>query len=104
MAFKTLRVEPVEFGDKEIEPVLDTEKKLRLQRVNFSTVDGEQRADEVLASCFPEDEAFVLDYLKKCPVLEKQRLQTYLVGGESAVRDLDEARRNAISKAMENKA
>lgn len=89
MAFKISQVEPVQFGDKDVEPVLDTEKKLRLQRITFGTESEEKKADEVLASCFPDDEAYVLEYLAKCPALEKQRLQAYLVGGEQLVRTIE---------------
>lgn len=100
MAFKISQVEPVQFGDKQVEPELDTEKKLRLQKITFATEAEETKADKVLASCFPADEEFVLEYLTKCPALEKQRLQAYLVGGEKLVRTIDESLVNTAKGAI----
>ncbi|MBQ5909483.1 MAG: hypothetical protein IIW85_04055 [Bacteroidaceae bacterium] len=100
MAFKISQVEPVQFGDKQVEPELDTEKKLRLQKITFATEAEETKADKVLSSCFPADEEFVLEYLAKCPALEKQRLQAYLVGGEKLVRTIDESLVNTAKGAI----
>jgi hypothetical protein len=36
MAYKLTKIEPVAFGEKEIEPELDAEKKLRLGRIQYT--------------------------------------------------------------------
>ena len=100
MAFKNSQIEPVEFGDKKCAPELDAERKLRLQRIQFSTAELEKKADEIIASCFPDDEAFVLDYLAKCPVTAKSRLATYLIGGEETVKAIEKAYQENIAEAM----
>ncbi len=100
MALKISQIEPVEFGSKKIEPVLDAEKKLRLQRINFQGQDAEKKADEVIASCFPTDEAYVLEYLAKCAMPTKSRLVSYLIGGEETVKAIEEAYQKSIEERM----
>lgn len=100
MAFKISQIEPVEFGKKKCEPELDAERKLRLQRIQFGTGEQEKRADEALAACFPDDEAFVLEYLAKCSTADKSRLATYLIGGEETVKAVEEAYRQGIADRM----
>lgn len=101
MAFKISQIEPVQFGDKQIEPVLDAEKKLRLQRISFQGEAAEKKADETIASCFPTDEAYVLEYLSKCAMPTKSRLVSYLIGGEETVKAIEEAYKNSINARME---
>lgn len=92
MAYKLTQIEPVQFGDKQIEPELDAEKKLRLGRINYGGgAEAEKKADEVIASCFPNDEAFVKEYLAKCATPTKSRLVAYLVGGEETVKAVEKA-------------
>lgn len=101
MAYKLTKIEPVAFGDKEIEPELDAEKKLRLGRIQYTGgADAEKKADEIIASCFPNDEAFVLEYLAKCPVPTKTRLVAYLLGGEETVKAIEKAYEAQISDTI----
>lgn len=105
MAFRLQQIEAVEFGDKKLTPTLDAETKLRLRAIQFGTMAQEESADKVIASCFGADSAWVEDYLKLCPTMAKQRLQTYLLGGEDAVKALDaslvEATKQALRKGGE---
>ena len=78
MAFKINTFQPVEIGGKECKPEINTELKLRLSQINNYT----EEADEVLASAFPNDENYVKKKLKDTPVLEKELLHAYLLGGE----------------------
>ena len=104
MAYKLTKIEPVAFGEKEIEPELDAEKKLRLGRIQYTGgADAEKKADEIIASCFPNDEAFVLEYLAKCPTPAKSRLVAYLIGGEEAVKALDESIVNTTAETLKGK-
>lgn len=103
MAFKISQIESVEFGDKQCTPELDAERKLRLGRLDFSTETKEKEADKVIASCFPEDEAFVREYLTRCSTLSKQRLQAYLIGGEEAVKIIENGLKSQIEGAMKGK-
>lgn len=104
MAFKVSQIEPVEFGDKKCEPELDAERKLRLQRIQFGTAEQEKKADEAIAACFPEDEAFVLEYLAKCATPAKSRLATYLIGGEETVKAVEKAYEQGIADRMKGGA
>lgn len=85
MALSFNGLEPVEFGGKDCTPKLDTEIKLRLSQIK----DYNESADEVLASAFPKDEAYVKEFLKdKMTVFDKQTLHAYLLGGETMVKSL----------------
>lgn len=101
MAYKLTKIEPVAFGEKEIEPELDAEKKLRLGRIQYTGgADAEKKADEIIASCFPNDEAFVLEYLAKCPTPAKSRLVAYLIGGEETVKAVERAYEQQLAEKL----
>lgn len=101
MAFSLKQIEPVQFGDKWIEPELDAERKLRLGRINYQGGEAlEKKSDETIASCFPSDEAFVLDYLKKCPASAKNRLAVYLTSGEDGVKAIETATEKVIANEI----
>lgn len=100
MAYKLTQIEPVQFGDKQIEPELDAEKKLRLGRISYTGgAEAEKKADEIIASCFPNDEAFVKEYLAKCATPTKTRLAAYLVGGEETVKAIEKAYEQQLTEA-----
>lgn len=107
MAFNITNIEPVEFGSgdnkRKCVPSLNTEQKLRLGKAAFNTEEAEKASDKLIASCFPDDEMFVVDFLSRCPVLSKQRLQAYLIGGEEAVRALDESIINTTAETLKGK-
>lgn len=83
MALSFNGLEPVEFGGKDCVPRITTEIKMRLADLK----DYNDATDEVLASAFPNDEAYVKDFLRdKMTVFDKQLLHAYLMGGESMVK------------------
>lgn len=79
MALSFNGLEPVAFGGKECTPKINTEVRLRLSQIK----EYDANADEVLASAFPDDEEYVLEFLKKkMTTFDKQTLHVYLIGGE----------------------
>ena len=98
MALSFNGLEPVEFGGKECAPKLDTELKMRLSQIKTYT----EADDDVLASAFPDDEAYVKSFLKdKMTVLEKQTLHAYLLGGMTAVDTLMDGIKGSLRKAVD---
>lgn len=90
-------LEPVDFRGKLYEPKLDVEKKLRLSNIKFATQEDIKEADEVLCSCFDEQEA--KDFIKtKLSEQDKQVLATYLSAGETGLNRLSEITTGAIEK------
>lgn len=80
MALSFNGLEPVSFGGKECTPKINTETKLRLSQIKEYNIE----TDEILASAFPNDEDYVLKFLKeKMTTFDKQTLHVYLVGGET---------------------
>ena len=95
MALSFNGLQPVEFGGKDCTPKLDTELKMRLAQIKTYT----EADDEVLASAFPDDEAYVKAFLKdKMTVLEKQTLHAYLLGGMTAVNTLMDGIKDTFRK------
>lgn len=85
MALSFNGVEPVSFGGKECTPKINTELKMRLSEIK----EYDSAADIVLASVFPDDEAYVLKFLQeKMTTLDKQILHAYLIGGDTMVSKL----------------
>lgn len=82
MALTFEGIQPVEFGGRACTPKIDAEIKLRLTNIN----DFNEKADEILASAFPDDEKYVRKFLReKMSVLDKEMLQAYLIGGPNAL-------------------
>lgn len=99
MALSFNGIEPVTFGGKECTPKINTELKMRLSQIK----DYNAEADEVLASAFPDDEKYVLEFLQeKMTTFDKQTLHVYLVGGETMVSkvlaQIDETMKGAINE------
>lgn len=82
MALSLHGIEPVEIKGRLCVPKIDAETKLRLS--NIKSYD--KVADGVLAGAFPDDEEYVRRFLADAPVVEKEILHAYLVGGEHAVK------------------
>ena len=84
MALSFSGLQPVRFLDRECTPVKpDAELQLRLE--NIKTYNEE--ADEILASAFPNDREYVLNFLRNnMTKLEKEELCLYLLGGETGLR------------------
>ena len=73
----------------------------RLGRIQYTGgADAEKKADEIIASCFPNDEAFVLEYLAKCPTPAKSRLVAYLIGGEETVKAVERAYEQQLAEKL----
>lgn len=98
MALSLNGLEPVEFKGKVCKPVINTELKLRLTQI---TNYGES-ADNTLASAFPDDEEYVREFLKNAPVIEKEILHAYLVGGETATKAVIDGLEGGVKKAMDD--
>lgn len=82
MALSFNGLEPVAFGGKDCTPKIDAELKLRLSQIKKY----DESVDEVLASAFPDDEAYVASFLKdKMTFIDKEILHAYLLGGETMV-------------------
>lgn len=102
MALKIAGIEPVEFGSKSCKPHLDADKRLRLSQLKFDTDTNRARANEVIASCFPDDEEFVLDFLKnEISENDRQLLALYLRGGQTAIDAYQRAYENLMNEALE---
>lgn len=98
MTLKFSGLQPVEFGDKAYKPILDADKRLRLSQIKFDTKNATERAEEVMASCFGDDEPIVLDFIRsEMTTQEKQLLQVYLLNGERGL----EMYREAYNKVLE---
>lgn len=105
MALTFKGLEPVQFGDKLCTPEVDAEARLRLGRLEGLESD---KAVKTLAACFPDDEAFVAEFItEKMGTNDRQYLQAYLIGGERAVaqieRTLERYMDEAVAKAKENR-
>lgn len=98
MALEFNGLQPVSFGGKECTPELNTELKLRLAEIK--TYNDE--ADEVLASAFPKNEAYVKGFLaKNMTVIEKETLHAYLLGGEQMVAQVQAKITQTFNQALE---
>lgn len=90
-------IQPVRFGGRDCTPKLNTELRLRLQGLKFSTDADAEKANKILAECFPDDQEYVLAFLSdQMTPFEKQQLSAYLISGPSMIRILDEK----IAEAM----
>ena len=86
MALDFQGIQPVNFGGRDCVPDINTELKMRLSQIQTYN----EETDEVLASAFPKDEAYVKKFLKnQMTAFEKQKLHAYLVGGMEMVERLD---------------
>lgn len=106
MAFKIAGIEPVELGDKQCKPRLDADKRLRLAEIKFSTQAEKRKAVQVIASCFPEDEEFVTEFLtEEAGDQDLQLLALYLRGGQNALnayqQAYDKLMADVVAKAQE---
>lgn len=78
--------EAIKFGDLAVFPQDTPELRLRIRKVNFNTDTDTQEAIEVMSSFFPEHKDEVKRFLQEqMKDYELAMLQTYLVGGSSAV-------------------
>lgn len=98
MAYLNLStIEPVNFGGRECVPEIDAELKLRLSQINKF----DDKAYKVIASAFPNDEKYVLDFMKRMATIDIQKLQVYLIGGPTMVEAMLEAMSSTTQKKMD---
>lgn len=93
-------LQPVGFGGRDCEPVKpNTEQRLRLSRLNFDTEEKAKESIATLASLFPNDEAYVAEFLTtKATPLEVSKLANYLLAGEDGVVMAEKAITEQINK------
>lgn len=106
MTLKFAGIEPVEFGTRSCTPRIDADKRLRLATLKFGTQAEITRANAVIASCFPDDEEFVADFLEnQIGETDRQVLALYLRGGQAALdayqKAMDEMMTEALAKAKQ---
>lgn len=93
-------IQAVAFDNRDCMPALDTSKRLRLERAKFTTDAEIEKANAILASCFPDDEEYVLDFVtNKMLPADKKILQAYLLQGEKAIAMLDRSVDLFVEKA-----
>lgn len=99
MAYLNLSaIEPVNFGGKECTPRINTETKMRLSAIK----EYDKKAQEALASAFPDDEEYVKEFLSRMATVDMQVLHAYLLGGPTMVESIREKIKNVVAEA-ENK-
>ena len=99
MALQFNSIQPVRFGEIEATPKMTTSSRMRVQKVKFGGDNIE--AMETLAECFGNNSDGVLDFMKKnMTTLDLQRLQAYLIGGESMLDTLDHTIDEVIKASM----
>lgn len=90
-------LEPIDFKGHMCEPKMDAEKKLRLSKIKFDTIEETREADDILASCF--DDEFAKNFIRdKLSTEDKMVLKTYLVGGETGINRLSRATDGVVEK------
>ena len=97
-------IQPVEFNGRDCTPKsLDTGERLRLSRIKWDSNDAAAKADELLASCFiEEDQDYVLDFLTKhMTPTDKAILRSYLLEGEKALAMIDRTSDQMATKAVD---
>ena len=103
MALKIAGIEPVELGDRQCKPRLDADKRLRLRQIKLDTKSGTEKAIEVIASCFPDDEDFVADFLKnEAGPTDLQLIALYLQGGQQALDSYQRILDKLMAEATQN--
>ncbi len=103
MALKIAGIEPVELGDRQCKPRLDADKRLRLREIKLDTKSSTEKAIEVIASCFPDDEDFVANFLKnEAGPTDLQLIALYLQGGQQALDSYQRILDKLMAEATQN--
>lgn len=104
LSFKKLK--PVDFEDFQATPQVDTELKLRIQNLKFSTEEQLKQAKDLLAKAFPDHETQVRQFMddNQMGAISLQELQAYILGGEEMLaqylKQVDKALDKTIEKAL----
>ena len=76
----------VGFGNIKAVPRVTTELKMRLRNISFETDSNIAEAIEVMSACFPERQQEIKQFMaEEMEDYDLQTLQTYLIGGQSAI-------------------
>ena len=96
MAYLNLNaIEPVNFGGRDCVPRIDTETKMRLSQIK----NYDAKAQEVLASAFPDDEEYVKEFISRMATVDVQVLHAYLLGGPTMVEAIQNKVKSVIEEA-----
>ena len=90
MAFTTKTKQSVEIDGVSYIPEITTELRMRLGNINFDTEENTQEAYSVISECFPGKQSKIKSLLPKIPVLDLQFMRAYLLGGETAVKVVEQ--------------
>lgn len=102
MALKIAGIEPVELGDRKCIPKMDADKRLRLGALKFDTQEQINKAITVIASCFPNDEEFVEEFLEaNADTTAIMLVSLYLRGGQKALDVFEQSYDKLIAEATE---
>lgn len=102
MALKIAGIEPVELGERKCMPRMDADKRLRLSQLKFKTKTDLAKAAGVIASCFPDDEDYVSEFLANyVGPTDMQLVALYLQGGQKALDIYQQTYDRLIDEAME---
>lgn len=102
MGLKFEKIQPVQFGDIVAMPYVDEETKLRLQNINFSTLEGRADAIDLMVSCFKEKKDEIREFMKGMGVYELNQLQAYLMGGQVLLDKLDKQFDKMMDRSFNN--
>lgn len=103
MGLNFKKIEPVQFGDIVATPKVDEETKLRLQKIDLSTVQGWDDGIDLMAGCFAEQKEEIKDFMKtNMTSLDLNKLQAYLMGGDAMVELLEKRMEKFFEKEVEN--
>lgn len=95
-------IEAVEFGNIKAVPQLDQKTKLKLQRINLATEEGKDNAISTLASCFPDNEQEIKDFMmKQMTDFELAQLHAYIIGGQPMLDNYNKQFEKQFDKAFE---
>lgn len=107
MALTFNGIEPVGFGPegrrKICTPKMNAELRLRVANLQFKTDADIERANSILAECFPDDRDFVFDFLtNEMTAFDKEILQTFLLNGVRAVEQIQNSIDNGVKQIIDD--
>lgn len=102
MGLKFKNIEPVQFGDIVAMPYVDEETKLRLQNINFTTLEGRAEGINLMLSCFKEHKDEIREFMKTMGAYDLNQLQAYLMGGQALLDKLDKQFEKMMDRSFSN--
>lgn len=100
MGLKFNKLEAVEFGDIVATPAMTMELRLRIQNCKFGTAEETEESIKTIARAFEKSDldGAITNFMKnEMALLDLQKLQAYLYGGDSALELINKQ----LDKAME---